>query len=374
MSMGEMALKPPVGCTFEKLETKYYPEHVGFRPNTPCFPVNLSLTFLNGGMGDYICWMQAVRWLASEATWINCTLIVPKYFRELADYWLKDYPIAKFFDYTTTDQIPKLNETPFRGPADLNRESLNATGAHLSTCGWVYFTNKEGAPDGIDPWYEKRGLPPQGWDLYPPFLQSDLDAVTLPPEAATLVEKRYAVITTGMTTNSRKTPPGAWNAIIKHCIARGLTPVFLGKAVVETGNPRNIHTAWNNDTDHSGGVDLRDRTSLMQAASIMSRAAVVCGHDNGLLHLAGCTDVPIVFGYNLASPKHREPKRTKGMTYNVCLTTQELACNFCQSNTNFVIGYNFRECFYGDTKCMTMLFDNDGERWKKAIDKALADA
>lgn len=355
MTMGAIAK----GITFEKVKTNYYPERVGFRPNTICFPQDLNFIFMNGGMGDYICWMQPIRWLMSEATWIKGTLIVPKYFSELAEYWMKDFPEWKFLDYTSTEKFEKLNDIPFRGPVDLNREALNATGAHLSTCGWVYFTNKECAPDG--------------WDWYPQFKQEDLDAVALPPEAATLVKKRYAVITTGITTNSRRTPPNAWTPIIEHCLTRGLTPVFLGKAVVETGNPRNIHTTWHAGTDHSTGVDLRDKTTLMQAAAIMSRAAVVCGHDNGLLHLAGCTEVPIVFGYNLASPKHREPKRPIGMTYNVLLTKEELACTMCQSNTNFVIGYNFRECFYSDTKCMTMLFENNGKRWKDKIDAALAE-
>lgn len=347
------------GITFEQLKTQYYPERVGFRPKTVCFPTDLNFLFMNGGCGDYLTWMQPIIWLASEATWIRGTLIVPKYFHELAEYWLKPFSEWRLADYTSTEKFENLQNTPFRGPVDLNRESLNATGAHLSTCGWVYFTNKECAPDG--------------WDLYPQFKQADLDALELPVEAKGLVSKQYAVITTGQTTNSRKSPPGAWNPIIEYVKSHGLTPVFLGKGVVETGNPRNIHTTWEQTTNHNAGVDLRDKTSLLQAASIMSRAAVVIGHDNGLLHLAGCTEVPIIFGYNLASPKHREPKRLVGKTYNVFLTKDELACTMCQSNTNFVIGYNFRECFYGDLKCMTMLFENEGARWKKAIDQVLVD-
>jgi len=360
--------------TFEKLKPEFYPEHVGFRPGTHAFPIEMSFILMNGGGGDYMTWMQPIRWLASEATWINGTIIVPKYFRELAEYWLKDYPKWKFADYTDAAKMTALGGMPFRGPVDLQREALNATGAHLITCGWVYFTNKESAPDGIDPWYERHGLPPAGWDYYPPFLQSDLDALELPPEAKDLVPKKYAVITTGITTPSRKTPHGAWNPVVQHVIDRGLTPVFLGKTVVETGNSRNIHTTWEG-TDYSKGLDLRDKTTLLQAASIMSRAAFVVGHDNGLLHLAGCTrDVPIILGYNLASPKHREPRRPVGKVYNVFLTKEELACTFCQSNCNFVIAFNFRQCFYGDTKCMSMLFEDGAIRWKNAIDQALKDA
>lgn len=357
MNGGDRAASTKQGQFSFTLEpTKYYPGW-GFRPNTPMFPMRVNFIFMNGGMGDYITWVQAIRWLASEATWIQGTLVIPTYFRELADYWLKPFPEWHFADYVNAHEIPKMNDTPFRGPVELNRESLNATGAHLSTCGWVYFTNKECAPEG--------------WDYYPQFKQADLDALELPPKASSLESKKYAVITTGITTNSRIVPKGAWNDVIEYVVSLGLTPVFLGKAVTETGNTKNIHTKWEEGLRFDLGVDMRDQTSLLQAASIMSRAAVVIGHDNGLLHLAGCTSVPIVFGYNIASPEHREPKRPVGKTYNVILAPEELACYLCQSKTNFVLGFNFRECFYKDLRCMDLLFAGRGAKWKKQIDSAL---
>ncbi len=348
---------PKPGITYERVPTEYYPDW-GFRPGTPCFPLTMNFIFLNGGMGDYITWAQPIRWLASQATWINGILICPTYFKELAEYWLKPYPKWKFHDYQEVKDIPKIDDTPFRGPVMLNNEALNATGAHLLTCGWVYFTNKECAPEG--------------WDSYPPIEQAHLNQVELPEgEARGLVDKRYAVITTGVTTESRKVPGKYWNYVIEHVVARGMTPVFLGKEVVTTGNPKNIYTKYDEVLRFDLGVDLRNKTTLMQAAAIMSNAAVVIGHDNGLLHLAGCTEVPIVFGYNLASPQHRQPRRPTGKVFNVTLTDAELACNHCQSRTNFVIGYNFRTCFYGDNKCIDMLFDNEAARWKKQIDLAI---
>lgn len=341
---------------FEWQPQEFYPEW-GFRPGTPCYPLQMNFILLNGGMGDYVNWMQPVRWLADQATWITGTLICPTYFKELAEHWLKPYPKWKFKDYKELADIPKIDDVPFRGPLMLQQESLNATGAHLMTCGWVYFTNKEKAPPG--------------WDHYPPLRQPELDALTLPPEADVLIPGKYAVITTGVTTDSRRVPSESWNHVIRYVKSLGLTPVFLGKAVVETGNMRNIHTDFAQGLEIELGLDLRDKTTLMQAASIMSRAAVVIGHDNGLLHLAGCTDVPIVFGYNLASPEHREPKRKIGRVYNVTLTDAELACNHCQSRTNFVMGYNFRQCFYGDLACIKLLFANEAAKWKVQIDRAL---
>lgn len=341
--------------SFETVPTEYYPEW-GFRPGTPMFPLRMNFIFVNGGAGDYIAWLQSILWLASEATWIKGGLIIPTYMMELAEYFLRPYPHWVYHDYSSLSNIPTAdNDLPYRGPVVLQHEALNATGAHLSNCGWVYFTNKEKAPEG--------------WDSYPQFKQEDLDALEVPAEVHGV--NKYAVITTGITTSSRKVPGESWNHIIQHCIDRGLTPVFLGKSVVTTGNATNIHTSYDSKVRFDLGIDLRNKTTLMQAASIMSRAAVVIGHDNGLLHLAGCTTAPIVFGYNLASPQHREPKRPVGKTYNVVLTQEELACNFCQSKINFLIGYNFRNCLYGDLKCMDLLFENKAERWRVQIDAAL---
>lgn len=342
---------------FELLPQEFYPNW-GFRPGVPMYKFNMNFILLNGGMGDYICWMQPIRWLASEAKWIKGTLVCPTYFKELAQHWLTPFPEWSFKDYNELKDIPKVDDMPFRGPVILNQESLNATGAHLLTCGWVYYTNKEKAPEG--------------WDCYPPLDQAKLDIIEWPDSAKELQSKKYVVITTGVTTNSRRVPGKYWNYVIEYIKSKGLTPVFLGKSVVETGNAKNIHTSFDQKLRVDLGLDLRDQTSLLQAASILSKAAAVVGHDNGLLHLAGCTDVPIVFGYNLASPEHREPRRASGNVFNVTLTDKELACNHCQSKTNFVIGYNFRECFYGDNKCIDMLFEGEARRWKEQIDLALA--
>ena len=360
--MSKFAVKQPVPLpklTFETLPAQHYPEW-GFRPGTPMYPMDVNFIFMNGGMGDYICWMQAIRWLASEAKWIRGSLVMPVYFKEFAAHFLKEFPEWKMRDHTELKGVSQKEDTaPFRGPVNLATESLNATGAHLLTCGWAYFANKEKAPEG--------------WDSYPQFKQEDLDVMELPPEAQSLVTKKYAVVTCGLTTNSRKVPGSYWNHVINHIISKGLTPVFLGKSKMETGNTANIHTKYSDEVRFDLGLDLREKTSILQAAAIMSRAAVVIGHDNGLLHLAGCTAVPIVFGYNIASPEHREPRRPVGKTYNVVLTQKELVCNFCQSKTNFVLGFVFRDCFYSDNLCITKLFENEAARWKTQIDLALAD-
>lgn len=352
------------GLTFERIEMRTYP-NTTFRPNTPCVPTKMNFVMLNGGGGDYITWMRSIQWLCEVATWIDGNLICPSYFKELAEYWLKTHrPRWGFHLYNDMQNLPDINKLPCRGPIELQRESLNATGAHLMTCGWVYFTNKEKAPVG----YAKDGRP---WSAYPLLDQEMLDNVPLPDEAKSLKPGSYAVITTGITTDTRRSPDGAWNPIIEYVKNKGLIPVFLGKSVVETGNRTNIHTEFSELNRYDLGLDLRNKTTLMQAASIISRAKFIVGLDNGLLHLAGCTETPIIFGYTLASPEHREPTRPSGNIYNVVLEPGELSCYHCQSNNNFVIGFNYRSCMYSDLKCIDLLFDGDCRRWKAQMDLCL---
>lgn len=337
------------GVTFEVKKSEYYPENM-FRPGTQMWPMDMSFVFMNGGGGDLLCWMTPICWLADQATWIIGTLIVPIYFKEIAEYFLKPYKKWKVITYKELKDIPKADEQPFRGPVVLQQESLNATGAHLLTCGWVYFANKEG--------------PPPGWENYRQFKKEDLEAI----QPYEWQSKKYAVVTVGVTTDSRKVPGKYWNYVIEHIVSKGITPVFLGKTTVETGNAANIGTSWDKDLRFDLGVDMRDKTTLIEAVAIIHHAEFIVGHDNGLLHLAGMTETPIIFGYNIASPEHRRPIRPKGKIYDVTLTRKELACIHCQSTFNFVIGFNFRSCMYGDNLCITRLFEDHGKRWKDMID------
>lgn len=351
---------------FERQTTEYYPDW-GFRPRTPMWPMKMAFVFINGGLGDYVNWLRPIQWLAQRATWIHGVLYVPNYYVEIANYFMTPHKNWTVRTYEDMKNLPQKEvDTPLRGPVILQNEALNATGAHLSTCGWVYFTNKGGPPEGAD----DAGLP---WSSYPQFDQAFLDSLTVPAGMKGLDWGKYAVVTTGVTTPSRHVTPERWNYVIQHIKERGLTPVFLGKRVTETGNVRNIHTEYSRDLKLDLGVDLLDQTSLIQAAAIMSRAKFVVGHDNGLLHLAGMTAAPLIFGYNLASPEHRRPVRPAGVIHDITTTHAELPCTHCQSNTNFVVLYNFRECFYRDLKCMDLLFENGAARWKTAIDKVMGE-
>ena len=195
-------MQPAKSITFKRIEQGTYPEW-GFRPNVPMFPMSMNFVLLNGGMGDYICWMPAIKWIATHCTWIKGTIVGPNYLRELAEYWMKDFPTWEYNLYEDTRDKPENDQLPFRGPVVLQHQSLNATGAHLLTCGWVYMANQEKAPS------------PE-WDRYLPIEKDFLATVPLPVESRVLDKQKYAIITTGITTESRRVPGKYWNPIIEH--------------------------------------------------------------------------------------------------------------------------------------------------------------
>jgi hypothetical protein len=104
----------------------------------------------------------------------------------------------------------------------------------------------------------------------------------------------------------------------------------------------------------------------------MQHAACTVGLDNGLLHLAACVPSNIIFGYNIAAPSQRRPvRRLPGRILDITLDKAELACRHCQTHMKQQNLINFRNCFYGDRKCLTLLFENNSIRWTRALEEML---
>lgn len=317
------------------------------RENTAINIIPHNFTLTQGGMGDYICWTIAMQWLAENAPWIHGRIFAPGYFIDFARYFFDNHSHWKVFHI---DDFAKFAEpgTLIRGPNDQQPQLINAVGASLIDIGFAYFCNLCPAPAGIH---------------YP---ELKVDPSQLPKQLRGL-EKKYAVFTPGGTTLARLVRAGHINPLIAHAKAQGFTPVFLGKHQLA-----DVHRSYfDDDIDYEGGIDLREKTSLLEAAAIMKYAAYTLGLDNGLLHLACCTDAPVIFGYNIAHPSQRRPIRRQGVMVEVDLTQKELACIHCQTNVKLLCYHNFKNCIYDDVKCIDVLFENDGARWKAAIERLL---
>jgi hypothetical protein len=134
--------------------------------------------------------------------------------------------------------------------------------------------------------------------------------------------------------------------------SRGFIPVFVGKSDMDSALGENVKTKISLPNDIGGyGVDLRNKTSIAELATIMSKSRAVCGVDSGPIHLAGTTSTPIICGYTSVSAEVRIPVRQHGITIPI---EPELKCIGCESKWHSTY-WNFENCFYKTAECVNML-------------------
>ena len=168
---------------------------------------------------------------------------------------------------------------------------------------------------------------------------------------------KYVVVCTGYTALVREFLPDYINDVVKYIKSKGYKVVFLGnKNSTVGGGKESLVGEFDGSIDFTQGINLIDKTTLLESAKVIAMSSCVVGMDNGLVHVAGCTNVPIVVGYTTVKPEHRMPYRNDELGWNCFPVVPEksLECRFCQSNWEFV-QWDFRKCFYSDYKCVEML-------------------
>ena len=119
----------------------------------------------------------------------------------------------------------------------------------------------------------------------------------------------------------------------------GLIPVFIGK----TGAMAN----WKNvlaktEFEYPGfGVNLLDKTTIPEMATIMAKSRAVMGMDSGPLHIAMTTNTPVICGFTSVNPDLRIPYR--GQSITIPIIPDDLICRFCQSDWNLDF-WSFTKC------------------------------
>lgn len=330
---------------------------VGLRDDTTLYEWPINLIFNQGGMGDFVCYSAATTWLAKHAPWLHGRIFCPRYLvplmkeiHESFPHWLV-HPSEDFTRYIEPN-------TAMIGPSiiidgvNTSRQLLNVLGAHPVDVGFAYYAHTTPAPpDGLLPVVDMR-------------------RTRLKQEVAKL-DKPYVVIPCGNTSPARLTTGRHLNPIIEHIVARGMVPVFLGKTDLLGDGKKS--TDFPDDIRYDLGLDLRDQTNVKEAACIMQHAVCTVGVDCGLLHVAALMkDSRIIFGYNITTVAHREPRRDHGKTIHITLTEDELKCIGCQSKLKQIAVHKFNLCLYGDTKCIDLMFKDGSQRWIDAIDEMVA--
>lgn len=334
----------------------------GFREGTEVKDIAINFVFNDEGMGGFINYTGATTWMAKNCPWIKGTVWVEQFLVPLLKDVHAPFPHWQVQPMNQYQRLRKpgvgtIGPLVANGNNEPKRELLTAIGTHPFDVGFGYYASTCPAPA----------------DARLPIL--DYPAHQLRPNIKRL-QGKYVVFTAGGTTPIRTMRGAHLNPLIAHVKAKGLTPVFLGKRDMLAHGV--VNTTYADDTNYDEGIDLRDQTSVKDAALIMQHAACTVGIDGGLLHLAALMkDSRIVFGYNITSVRDREPRRDHGRTVNVALTREELACTACQSTWKVMLGHFYDQCYYVRSgvdktpKCLDLLFANDSLKFKNAIDEVL---
>jgi hypothetical protein len=287
-----------------------------YRPKTK----TINIIFMNGGVGDLIAAFTPVDYILKRYPWITPLIWVPDVVLDIGKNLLPEH--AQIFSYSEMkgrydpSKITKTTEwdghiSPMKiHPVDY---------AFLKLC------------DEIPSIEEKN---------YLRIRPGDVSKFNLP--------KKFIVMTTGFTADVREFRPEFVNEITKYAISKGYAVVFLGQKEAKTGSAHVIAARFKDGIDFKAGIDLVGKTSLSEACWIMERASAVLGVDNGLLHVAGCTDVPIVGGFTTVSPKIRMPIRHNqlGYAFHAITPDESLECRYCQEDTNFLYGHDYKTCLF----------------------------
>lgn len=113
----------------------------------------------------------------------------------------------------------------------------------------------------------------------------------------------------------RTMPVETANEIIYWARSKNITPVFLGKESSDCGFNDFKIKAETIPLRYSAGLNLVNKTSLLESAAIIQGSKAFVGMDGGLAHVAGCTDSQIVCGFTASSPTHVAPIRNGSQSY-----------------------------------------------------------
>jgi ADP-heptose:LPS heptosyltransferase len=315
-----------------------------FRPGEePKRKVSINCLITDGGMGDLLCHLVTVSYLVKKVKHVDPYIWVPDYLLEFAKNVLPKE--AKIYNYTTA--IKKYNNK-------MIGISTRWAGQHTAMrCHPIDYSNHVLLDTDL-PIEQKNYLKFNSEEI-------DLSKFNLP--------ENYVIMSVGSTAKTKELSPELLNQLADYIIEKGYTPVFIGKSEMNPGSgPKML--AKLAEVDYTKGIDLTNKTTLTEAAAIISKAKAFVGMEGGMTHLAGFTDVKIVAGYGFVDPTRMMPIRNNLQGYNVFPLVPEstLACRYCQTNMALLYDHDFKNCYYDDYTCIKQLtFD----KWKVQIDKCL---
>lgn len=307
-----------------------------YRDNNDCPKQVLNIALNKGGIGDLIGQLPAIEYILNKHVGITINLFTHNYAVDLCKHVFRHNANINMYS------IDRILDKEFKGEVRSPYiTKVSNIGLHITE--HAFMTLLGTIPDST----------------YLNYIH------ILPVNHNFQLPEKYVVITTGYTSDTRRWLSKSINEVVDYIVKyTEYTPVFLGKkytqSMVHNGKEQAIIGKFD-DIYFTKGINLIDKTTLLEAHSIMSNAACVIGLDNGLLHLAGMSDVPIVGGFTTVNPEHRMPYRNdvKGYNFYEITPDKNLGCRFCQSQMSFA-SHDFRKCLYDDYACLELL---PSEKW-----------
>lgn len=169
--------------------------------------------------------------------------------------------------------------------------------------------------------------------------------------------EKYIIFCVGFTSLVREFLPKNVNPIIDYVISKGFTPVFLGNDKESEKNKNQfIKGYFRQEIDWNKGINLINKTTLIEAAKVIYGAHTILGIDNGLLHLAAThPSIPIIAGYTTVHSSGRQPTRQniQGFNmHNIDISPKELPCINCQTKNTMTFDHNFTTCLLNPDAAM----------------------
>lgn len=300
------------------------------RSGTEIQKQNINFIFDDGGIGDNIARMPCMKFIKESYSWVTPYLYVPDYFLDIARNLMPDMIIRPF------SKAKRMYNAslPGRHTALKGHDSL---ATHLVDHAFHVLGNRQ-----VDIKY-KNYIPLN-------LERINIERFKLPDE--------YVVVTTGFTAPIREFMPDKVNAITSYINNRNVGVVFLGSHQANVGaNSIAIQGTFNDEINYTKGYNLVDKTSLLEAGKIIAGSKAIVGIDNGLMHIAGCTEVPIIGGFTSVAPELRNPYRHNELGWNCYNIVPPETCKerFFQSNWDFIYDFDYRFCYYGDYEMVKSL-------------------
>lgn len=316
-----------------------------FRKDTRLPGVDMHIVLDKAGLGDNIARMPAIAGILNNCPQVKLHLWSYPSFLPLLEYWCEGEPRIRRIGTLDEGKETKITKAVFIKRFSDVQEHYSYHKVHMVDhawqvlVGWLPQTPEERAYPGIE-------------DDCANILKFDLPS-------------DFAVVAVGHKWENRSYHKGVLDKISDYLNSMGITPVYLG-----TDSLKDHEAVTLDGGDLSKGINLWNKTQILEAAAIISRAKLVIGMDSGQIHLAGCTTTPIVCGYTVASPETRMPPGRKVYPVTPEPQTLDSGCRYCMSKMALLPNYDFRKCYYGDFACVSEL---TWDKWKTAIDDCLGE-